>query len=129
MLVALAGPTANLVVAFLAMVGWILAVYLMANSSWTPIISKVFMAIVLMNLALGVFNLLPIPPLDGFSVLGWVLPARFGTFLHTLETYGMFILMVVIFTNVLNVILWPAVTGLYSLYHKGAFLLLSPFVG
>lgn len=129
MLVAVAGPFANLVTAFLAMLGWILIVYFLGDSTWSPIVSQVFRALVILNLGLGVFNLLPIPPLDGFSILGWVLPARFGKFLSTLETYGMFILMVVLFTNILSVVLWPAVSSLFTLYYNGAVFILSPFVG
>lgn len=129
MLVSLAGPAANLLIAFLAMVGWIFTLSILGRSSWTPIISQIFMAIVLMNLGLGVFNLLPIPPLDGFSILRWVLPGRFSKVLHTLEIYGMFILVVVLFTNILGVVLRPAVIGLYTIYHRSALFLLSPFLG
>ena len=129
MLVSIAGPLANLLMGFLAMMGWILTLSLMGNSSWTPIISDVFRAIVLMNLGLGVFNLLPIPPLDGFSILRWILPGRFSKVLNTLEVYGMFILVVVLFTNILGVILRPAVIGLYTLYHRSALFLLTPFLG
>lgn len=129
MLVALAGPLMNLVIAFVGMLVWILTLHWFGVSSWMPILSKIMMAIVLMNLGLGVFNLLPIPPLDGFSVLSWVLPARFGKLLHTIETYGMLILMVFLFTDILGRVLYPLVAGLYSLYQKGAIALLSPFLG
>lgn len=129
MLVAIAGPLMNLVIAFVGMLVWILTLHGWGASSWMPIVSKIFMAIVLMNLGLGVFNLLPIPPLDGFSVLGWLLPARFGKFLHTLEMYGMLILAVILFTDILGRVLMPIVGGLYSLYQKGALALLSPFLG
>lgn len=129
MLVAIAGPLMNLVIAFIGMVIWILVLHWFSGSTWSPILSKIMMAIVLMNLGLGIFNLLPIPPLDGFSVLGWVLPARFGNVLHIIETYGMLILMVILFTDILGRVLWPLVAGLYSLYQKGAIALLSPFLG
>jgi Zn-dependent protease len=129
MLVAIAGPLANLLIAFLATIGWLLTLVLLGNSSWTPTIAQVFYAIVSMNLSLGVFNLLPIPPLDGFSILRWALPRRFSNILNTLETYGMFILVIILFTNFLGVVLNPAVNGLYTLYQKVAILLLSPFLG
>lgn len=129
MLVAVAGPLMNLFIAFIGMLVWILTLHWFGTSSWMPILSKIMMAIVLMNLGLGVFNLLPIPPLDGFSILGWLLPARFGNFLHTLETYGMLILAAVLFTDILGSVLSPLVRMLYSLYQKGAIALLSPFLG
>lgn len=129
MMVAVAGPLMNLLIAFIGMVIWVLTLSLLSDSSWMPILSTILRAIVLMNLGLGVFNLLPIPPLDGFAVLGWVLPNRFGNFLNTLEQYGMIILMIVLFTNILGTILFPIVGTLFSLYQKGAIAILSPFLG
>jgi Zn-dependent protease len=129
MLVAIAGPIANLLMAFIAMLAWVLTVSLLGSSTWSPILSQVFRSIVLLNLGLGIFNLIPIPPLDGFAILRWLLPGRFYKVLNTLETYGMFILVVILFTNILGVVLYPAVSGLYTLYRAGAFLLLSPFIG
>lgn len=129
MLVAIAGPLMNLFIAFIGMVVWIVLLHSFGASSWMPIFSKIMMAIVLMNLGLGVFNLLPIPPLDGFSILRWILPARFGNFLNILEQYGMIILMIVLFTDILGIVLFPLVGGLYSLYQKGAIALLSPILG
>lgn len=129
MLVAIAGPIANLLMAFIAMLAWVLTVSLLGSSTWSPILSQVFRSIVLLNLGLGIFNLLPIPPLDGFAILRWLLPGRFYKVLNTLETYGMFILVIILFTNILGIVLYPAVSGLYSLYRAGAILLLSPFIG
>ncbi len=129
MLVAIAGPIANLLMAFIAMLAWVLTVSLLGSSTWSPILSQVFRSIVLLNISLGIFNLLPIPPLDGFAILRWLLPGRFYKVLNTLETYGMFILVIILFTNILGLVLYPAVSGLYTLYRAGAFLLLSPFIG
>jgi Zn-dependent protease len=129
MLVSIAGPLSNLLMAFIAMFLWILTISVIGDSSWSPTISQVFLSIVLMNLGLGVFNLLPIPPLDGFSILRWILPGRFYKVLNTLEIYGMFILVIILFTNFLGIVLRPAVIGLYNLYQRSALFLLSPFLG
>lgn len=129
MLVSVAGPLMNLVLAFGGMLLWVLIQYRFYDTSWMMILSKVMMAVVVMNLSLGIFNLLPIPPLDGFSVLGAVLPARFSNLLRIIETYGMVILAVVLFTNILGSVLWPLVETLLNLYHKGAILLLTPILG
>lgn len=129
MLVAIAGPITNLLMAFIAMLAWVLTLSLLGSSTWSPILSQVFRSIVLLNLGLGIFNLLPIPPLDGFAILRWLLPGRFYKVLNILETYGMFILVIILFTNILGSVLYPAVSGLYSLYRAGAFFLLSPFIG
>lgn len=129
MMVAVAGPLMNLLIAFIAMFIWVLTLSLLGNSSWMPTLSMIMRAIVLMNLGLGVFNLLPIPPLDGFAILEWILPDRFSHFLQTLEQYGMLILMIVLFTDILGTVLYPLVGGLFSLYQKGAIALLSPIFG
>lgn len=128
-LVSVAGPLANLLVAFIAMMLWVLTLAFMEDSSWTGTISTIFMSLVIMNLGLGVFNILPIPPLDGFSILRGVVPGRYSKVLDTLETYGMFILVIILFTNFLGVILQPAVSGLYAFYRDTALFLLSPFIG
>ncbi|CDX02368.1 Zn-dependent protease [Desulfitobacterium sp. LBE] len=128
-LVSVAGPLANLLVAFIAMMLWVLTLAFLEDSSWTGTISTIFMSLVIMNLGLGVFNILPIPPLDGFSILRGVVPGRYSKVLDTLETYGMFILVIILFTNFLGVILQPAVSGLYAFYRDTALFLLSPFIG
>jgi len=129
MLVALAGPIMNLLMAFVvlfiqyATISWVL------GSSYSVYISNVFEATVFMNLGLGIFNLLPIAPLDGFAVLVGVLPHRFAPQLHMLEQYGMIILMLLLFTPVLSAVLYPAVSGIYSLYFAIIRLILTPILG
>lgn len=129
MYVALAGPLMNLIIAFFSMILWVIVAHFLKGSQWSLIISQVFMAIVFMNLGLGVFNLLPIPPLDGFAVLGGILPARYARYLFALESYGMIILVIVLFTNILGIILYPAVSGIFNFYYRLAELIVTPFLG
>ena len=82
-----------------------------------------------MNLGLGVFNLLPIPPLDGYAVLGGLLPERFAPQLHLLEQYGMIILVILLFTDILGQVLFPAVNGIAYAYQTIITLILTPFLG
>jgi Zn-dependent protease len=55
-----------------------------------------------LNILLGVFNLFPIPPLDGFGILGAVLPARFSNVIGFLEQYGIYLLLALFLLPSLN---------------------------
>ena len=129
MQVALAGPLMNLFMAFVVMLLWFLTMHWIRGSEWSSIISLVFQSTVFMNLGLGIFNLLPIPPLDGFAVLRGVLPERFDPQLHVLEQYGMIILVILLFTDILSKVLFPAVNGIAYAYQAIISLILTPFLG
>ncbi|MFZ3372702.1 MAG: site-2 protease family protein [Desulfitobacteriaceae bacterium] len=129
MFVSLAGPVMNLVIAFLSTILWGFTVQFLQGSTWLPVVSQIFSAIVLMNLGLGIFNLIPIPPLDGFAVLGGLLPRQLARKLDVLEQYGMIILVIVLFTNVLGTILYPIVKAIFYLYQTITYRILALFFG
>jgi Zn-dependent protease len=83
--VALAGPASNLILALLF--GFL--VRLMPLNNLTPLFSM----IVYLNLLLMIFNLMPIPPLDGSRILAAFLPCRGQVFLAQLEPYGLIIIL------------------------------------
>ena len=60
---------------------------------------------------MGLFNLIPIPPLDGSRILAGVLPGRAGASVYRLERYGFLILLVVLFSGVLDRTLFPVLRG------------------
>lgn len=97
MLVSLAGPGTNL---FLALVGAILF------GLFTPSGDLFFMLnyFIYINVLLAVFNILPIPPLDGSKILAGILPGR-QPWLYQLERYGTPILFLLIFFGILNPVL------------------------
>ena len=71
--------------------------------------------LMLLNLSLFVFNLLPFPPLDGSKILSTFLPASVQPVLDLLEQYGFLILMALIYIGVFSIILRPFLYGLLYL--------------
>ena len=92
-LVALAGPLANLVMAVIwcAVLGVIVRVK--GNATLIGWIELMAQAGMVVNVVLAVFNLLPIPPLDGGRVLAGLLPVAWGKRLDKLEPIGLFLVL------------------------------------
>jgi len=98
-LVSIAGVSANLSLAiifsvFLRFLDPLLSGYLSAVMIQS--LATVFSTVVIANLVLGIFNLFPIPPLDGSRVLFSLLPDRFTKLQMMLEQYGLFLLIALI---------------------------------
>ncbi|MDQ3754091.1 MAG: site-2 protease family protein [Acidobacteriota bacterium] len=67
-------------------------------------VAKLLQSFFVMNVGLGVFNLLPIPPLDGSKILASILPERFTPAIEALEQFGFILLFIAVFTGVLGVV-------------------------
>ena len=106
MLVAAAGPFMNLLMALAASVAFVAAGKMHVLS---PGLAEALVRYVLaLNLSLMFFNLLPLPPLDGGTVLAGILPESFQFILQPLERYGMILLFVLMYSGVLSVLMRPA---------------------
>jgi Zn-dependent protease len=124
MWVGMAGPLSNFVMAFIAAA--ILVVWQRLDpSSLTGhgvgfYIVQIVQAAFVLNVAFGLFNLIPIPPLDGSRVLAGIVPAPVARVIYRLEPYGLFILVfALVATPLLTVVLDPLrqwmATGIYNL--------------
>ncbi|MCE5285483.1 MAG: site-2 protease family protein [Pelosinus sp.] len=104
--VSLAGPFANFITAFLSCLIYVI----LDNTGLLSIeLEKVLRISFLINLSLVVFNLLPIPPLDGSKILMSILPDKKAYFLERMEQYGVFILMLLVVTHIFDPIFDPLV--------------------
>lgn len=101
---AAAGPIANLVVAFVALFFSNLFYYLAVGIFESMVLLYIFLFfeyIALINIGLAVFNLIPIPPLDGSKILAIILPDRLYYKLMQYERYLYFLLLILIFSDAL----------------------------
>ena len=100
--VALAGPGANIVMA----VCWLFIMIIAINMNIAVLIEMGRIGI-LVNCVLAVFNLLPIPPLDGSRVISALLPNRLAYQYNQLEQYGLYILLGLMFLGGFNYLVRP----------------------
>ena len=103
-LTALAGPVMNLILAFLFL-GIFVGLFHVTEGSTEGILGYLMLLAqytAIMNIGLGVFNLIPIPPLDGSKVLGIFLPQRTYFQLMRYERYGGLLMIVLLYTGVLS---------------------------
>jgi len=119
-LVGLAGPATNFILAFVSM-------FLLSTS---PLfrdghLGGIIVQLYWYNLLLGIFNLFPLPPLDGSKVFAYFLPRQTAYKLSQLDQYGPLILILLIFTGALSTILGP----LFNVAHNVISTLVSLLTG
>ncbi|MBQ7783448.1 MAG: site-2 protease family protein [Oscillospiraceae bacterium] len=104
MITSLAGPVSNFIMALLAMIicRVLLCVYMVNMNETVLITSSVFRYITLINLSLGIFNFLPIPPLDGSKIFNAILPDRIYFKIMQYEQYIFIALIIAMYTGLLD---------------------------
>jgi len=125
-LVSLAGPLSNLALAALFAIAY--KIFEMAGPGflssmpglWRPLFAMIEVSIII-NVALAVFNMVPVPPLDGSKVLGNLLPARQAFAWARFEQYGFFILLILIVTGALNKFVSPIIFLMAGLLTGGIY--------
>ena len=113
-LVAVAGPVANLIVAFISLLA--MAV-LFKLGMFSEGVRLVLSMMVLFNINFAIFNMLPLPPLDGSKVLMVLLPGRLAYKLMSLERYSFIILIFLMMTPFLTMILIPLQRLVLSVFN------------
>jgi len=118
-LVAIAGPLAN----FLMIILWAVlekTILLTGDPSSESLRPFLFMcyAGILINTALMILNLLPVPPLDGSRILSAILPPKWSYNYNQIERFGLVILMILLATGILGKILGPLIFGFLSLVGR-----------
>lgn len=122
----LAGPLGNFVLAFLTLaiyrvVYLFVPVETVGDHSLFMLYNDITITLAIMNIGLGVFNLLPVPPLDGSKILNAILPARIYFKIMQYERYGFIILILLlnmpIVSNILDYLQFMIYRGFISVLH------------
>ncbi|MGB9812269.1 MAG: site-2 protease family protein [Thermovenabulum sp.] len=106
--VALAGPLANFVLAFMSL-------FILKLGLAKGYIESFLYVLFSYNLILSVFNLIPIPPLDGSKILMGILPGTNNEMFYKLEQFGPLILILLVYLNIIDVILHPLISIVYRI--------------
>jgi Zn-dependent protease len=115
---AVAGPVSNFILAFIVML--VLYPIILFGSAGNTIVVYTFEFLLVLfriNIVLGIFNLLPIPPLDGSKVFSLILPEsvyfRFISFRH-----GFIVLIILIYTGLTANIIFPLMSAMQNGYFR-----------
>jgi Zn-dependent protease len=119
--VSIAGVLANFT---LMIIGIVLAKFLMMSGfqpidffngkTSNPLVIFVSQ-LMLLNLSLGIFNLLPIPPLDGGKILSNFVPESWKTALDLIEQFGFMLLLLFVYLGLFRAIIYPFLIGLFAI--------------
>lgn len=117
-IVAAAGPLSNIVLA--TVIALVLRALLLGlglvevSGAWIGVLFQFLVSFIFYNLVLSFFNLIPVFPLDGFTILQGLLPLELADLLETTRPYGFFILLLLLFfgSNILSPILFLPVNAL-----------------
>lgn len=113
-LVSLAGPASNLITAFIALI--ILVLMAKMDFPFSEGVLVVFNLIIIYNINFAIFNMLPIPPLDGSHILRDILPYELAQRFAMLERYSFIFLLIIIATPILQYVFVPLQRLIFGIF-------------
>lgn len=119
---ALAGPVSNLVLAYVALTlrAVLYGVYFKGGPDGLGVAIDFLATLAVLSVGLGIFNLVPVPPLDGSKVLGCFLPDQIYYKLLRFERWGMLLLMALLWSGILSTPLAIARNWVIDMLLKGS---------
>jgi Zn-dependent protease len=114
--VAVAGPVSNFLLAFVGLVLLELVVRTFASPFLARPLGGMLLYVYQFNLALAIFNLIPLPPLDGGHFLPYFLPRTAWPFIRQIERYGPIILILLVLSGATRYIIVPVFQFVSALY-------------
>lgn len=116
-LTSVAGPLSNFIFAFIALVGMTVIYRVGITNDIAMVCFIICSYLVSLNIGLGVFNLIPIPPLDGSKILNAILPQRIYFKIMEYERYGFIILLILLNTPIFDRFLGGVSGAIISFYE------------
>jgi len=114
-----AGPLSNLLLALVATAGLFVAVRLLSGPLRDQPLVVLLSMVVQLNVLLAVFNLVPLPPLDGSHILEWTLPSGIGhRYVRAIAPYGGFVLLALVMSGALWTVLSPVDEAIVRLLYS-----------
>jgi len=102
--VGIAGPSANFALAFILSVIIKTAPFLVQT-----FIGQVIVLAIIINVILGIFNLIPIPPLDGSRIISAILPYKYLVFYNKIQPYGFLLIILLLWSGILRELIYGVV--------------------
>ncbi|MBI4928172.1 MAG: site-2 protease family protein [Anaerolineae bacterium] len=121
MVVSLAGPLSNLLLAILAAIPLRLSLVNPLTNDFTSLTYQFLIQFILINLTLTFFNLIPLAPLDGEKVADYLLPPKWSEIFDRIRPYSPLILLVLLFVlprigiDVLGTLIYPPIRAVFNL--------------